>query len=276
MERSVKKLLFLLIISLSLITMDASQPGLSKEQDIFWEALADFEADELKNFETNIRTKNLQQLLDEYTITKLLNYYHSPSSIQRKYSDIYFDQMINRIKAGDDINARTHYGETSLFRAIRLYNSKVLKFLLDQGAEGIKNGKKSTALITAVAVGNYDAINQLIQAGIDVNNPQKGFTPLMMAAYKRMPDAVDILLKAGADINQEDERGNTAIMSAVYSIFLNDLSIEIIKNLLQHGADLLRKNNNNKSALDIAIERGDPRIVNLLLDWLEEYSKKRL
>ena len=73
---------------------------------------------------------------------------------------------------------------------------------------------------------------------------------------------VDILLQAGANVNRKvDVRGRveTALMRAAYSGHL-----EVVKLLLEAGADLNSKGSDEKTALTMAKERGHVEVVDFL------------
>jgi ankyrin repeat protein len=66
-----------------------------------------------------------------------------------------------------------------------------------------------------------------------------------------------MLIEAGADLNLQDEDGNTALMIAV-----NNNNLKIVKMLIKAGANL--KNNEGLSAIDIMSEKTDRNIRILL------------
>lgn len=68
-------------------------------------------------------------------------------------------------------------------------------------------------------------------------------------------------------IDQQDSVGNTPLIDAV--ILQNP---DVVRTLLECGANPKIKNNHNQSAFDIAREIGDPRIINLLENHISPQS----
>jgi len=62
-------------------------------------------------------------------------------------------------------------------------------------------------------------------------------------------------------LNEKDEKGNNALIQAVY-----DGKVNIVKILLTSGANVNIKNNFNKTALEIAVEQRDEKITAMLID----------
>lgn len=81
---------------------------------------------------------------------------------------------------------------------------------------------------------------------IDINLKDKyGFTVLILAGKSSLK-TVNTLLKNGADINAASNTGQTCLMMASRSG-----NTEVVKFLLKKGADVLLKNDHNKSAIDL-------------------------
>ena len=88
-----------------------------------------------------------------------------------------------------------------------------------------------------------------------------GHTVLMRAALDGNSETVKELIDQGADINKRDDNGRTALMFAVVN-----LHYETMKVLLEHGADVNAKSQQGGTALMAAALAGDVRIVQALLD----------
>ena len=96
-------------------------------------------------------------------------------------------------------------------------NEKIMKLLLDKGADiNIRDDSDlSTSLM--IAVSNEDIIMTqiLLLRGADVNNQNiLGYTALMIATLKGNAPLVNMLLDKGADINMRDKNGYTALFQA--------------------------------------------------------------
>lgn len=145
--------------------------------------------------------------------------------------------------------------------------------------EGIDVNKKFgpygfTALHVAVTRNNFDVVNKLIGSGADVNASNiNGFTPLFEASKWASSEIVTYLLDHGAEI----EKRNLAMSSGVHEIAnirktfdmddwssgkmrayaLSERRLLVFEALLQWGVATSRRNNQGKTAMDLAITNGD-------------------
>ena len=87
---------------------------------------------------------------------------------------------------------------------------------------------------------------RLTRAEIDARN-HKGYSALMLAAYHGRVEVVRYLLNRGADANTADNGGSTVLMGAA---FKGDL--EVARLLVQAGADICARNANGRTATDFA------------------------
>ena len=130
-------------------------------------------------------------------------------------------------------------------------------------------------LIEAIDDNDTDLVIELLNKGVDVNYQEDtiGESPLMTASVQGNKKIVDILLNAGADVNLIDKVGNNALIYAIplqYGIYYgnNDL---IVKTLLKHGINPLHKNNDGRSAYDIAMAFGHRSAYDILEHYMNIY-----
>ena len=100
----------------------------------------------------------------------------------------------------------------------------------------------------AAKIGNSEVINEFLKHGfpVDVRN-QDGYTPLMMATYYGHQDIVTTLLAKGADRCARDNRGNTALMGALFK-----MEFAIAKQLRQVDCDAQAKKTGQKTTAEFA------------------------
>lgn len=96
-----------------------------------------------------------------------------------------------------------------------------------------------------------------------------GATPLITAARWGRNGAIHILLKCNANINAADYRGDTALHIAVFH-----RHTDVVKTLLEHGADATIKNRNGKIAFDYAMMEGYKGRVKEIIVLLEKAQKQ--
>jgi len=75
----------------------------------------------------------------------------------------------------------------------------------------------NTPLCSAIMKGDLATVKKFIEYGADVNEVSNGLTPLMFAARYNKVDIIKFLLENGADKNAKDGRGNSALKYAEFS-----------------------------------------------------------
>ncbi len=121
------------------------------------------------------------------------------------------------ISEGININALDNEGQTALMRASLFGHTKMVKLLLDHGADiKIRNKEThSTALMEAVAGNHVDVIRLLDQNGADVNERDVlNRTPLHVACMWGFVEAADTLIELGAKTDALDMTDQTPLMVA--------------------------------------------------------------
>lgn len=114
---------------------------------------------------------------------------------------------------------------------------------------------------TAAMYGKLTKVEQLIAAGADANAiTECGKSPLMLAAMYGHKSVMEALLDAGADPNlgseEEFEEGTTALMCIASSFFASNRA-EVIKFLVNRGANPNIRNDNGETAMIVACNNAD-------------------
>jgi ankyrin repeat protein len=198
------------------------------------------------------------------------------------------------IHAGVDVKGANRYGVTPMNLAATNGNTAVIRAVLDAGADAnTATPGGETALMTAARTGSPDAVTLLLDRGANVNAKDAVHeqTALMWAVIENHADVVKLLLARGADINGNTkvtvpkgeyvparaggaagtgiirqralptpDGGMTPLLFAV-----RDGNREMMRLLLDHGADLQQSSGNHTTTLLIALLNGQVGIATELL-----------
>ena len=121
----------------------------------------------------------------------------------------------------------------------------------------------------AISEGNLEAVQELLADGDDVNGVCRPYgTPLQTAVVTGDEEMVRLLLKTGAYVNTKGGKYQTPLLAAVLCGHE-----EIVALLLRHKADVLTECGFHVSALYQAVSHSDESIAHLLLEhgaWLSK------
>ena len=120
---------------------------------------------------------------------------------------------------------------------------------------------------------NRDRISKILlnykETNVNHHNEQGG-TPLHFAcaALVDSPTCIEMLVKSGAKVNSHDFKLNTPLMVCA---FFN--KPKIMQYLLKEGADPSPRNNEDKDALDVAIEKEFVECKEILMKAFEKFQR---
>jgi hypothetical protein len=129
------------------------------------------------------------------------------------------------------------------------------------------------ALDAAARSGSLSTVRLLIANGAHVNGPlcERGGPPLIAAAYSGKPAVVDEILKYGPDVNAKDSSGDTALSAFLGRSLFQSHALQIVAALVHAGADLSFRDDQGRTAAEMALEQGDTKAA----AFLESAAKVR-
>ena len=213
------------------------------------------------------------------------------------------DEILNLlIEAGIDVNQANSYGIFPLHYAAVFNKENSIRLLIRAGAN--KEGREekadmATPLMYAALYFSYDVIPVLAMLGVDPNNIDNGgrnafFYPFFqpysqdlrtqtinenIAKSEENTNSQNIIIEvidktilalkaANVDINQHNVVGMTPIMLALW----NGFPLDVIKTLIDNGADYNARDIDGKSVLDYAYDYNADQSVK---DYLESIGALR-
>ena len=103
---------------------------------------------------------------------------------------------------------------------------------------------------SAARKGDVQSITELVKSGQspDKESGVNGWTPLMHAVHTNELKSVEAVVRAGADVNRSCCQGLTPLILAS-----GNGQQEIVRVLLNQGADAMHRGDDGRTALDVAI-----------------------
>ena len=189
------------------------------------------------------------------------------------------------VESGCSLLVMNNDGEIPLFVAIKMNEFDLMCLILDKMLEKDSAGQavldyqmpgiQTTPLMQAIAVENLDAAFELIRRGCDVNASNFcGETALYLACKYNHPDLACSLLEAKA--NPSAAATNKRSFSYSGKVFtkapiheaIHVGNLQLVKKLLEHGADLNAVDVNGNDALCCALYSNKSQIVDHILDFV--------
>lgn len=129
------------------------------------------------------------------------------------------------------------------------------------------NNREYLFIYDSIGLNTKEVISKLISLGVDINAKLCAGTTLL-TWFCTDKEMLNLLLKNNPEVNKADDFGNTPLIALCYNAFFlllnSEDAFEIVKTLINHGADVNLKNNDNKTALDYAAEAGNKEIVDII------------
>ena len=183
------------------------------------------------------------------------------------------------LERGADVNARRNDHQTPLHVASYFGFVEIVRLLLDRCADPEANAESDMGEkpLHKVSYGKYrsqeDGVRVaqlLLERGADVNTRRNdGWTPLNVASYFGIVEIVRLLLDNGADpeTNAEGDMGEKPLHKVSSGKYRSqEDGVRVAQLLLERGADVNIRRNDDWTPLHVASFHGNVEIVHLLLD----------
>jgi len=162
------------------------------------------------------------------------------------------------VSQGLDANAKDNYGDTPLHIAVSRYKIKIVEYLASQSVKlDSKDNDGRTPLHWASEFSSTKIVKILVSQGAHVNAiDNNGDSPIHLAAEQGGVEIIKYLVLHEADVNAVDNLGNTPLHNIVGSYWRKSKEkLGIVKLLVSKGADITKKNKNDRTAFDLAREK---------------------
>ena len=171
------------------------------------------------------------------------------------------EEVEQMLESGTDANELSMVGATPLIHATWGKNIKIVKVLVQQGADiNLNTERFGSALNVAAGVGAGGIAYLLIENGANLNSQDsEGKTPLMSAIYLKHPDLAKMLIDNGADVNIKGDSDWTALM---FAAMRGD--VESVKNLIDANAEVNSKTKDGVTPLQKATALEYKEIITIL------------
>lgn len=165
------------------------------------------------------------------------------------------------------VNAKNREGNTALHFAAFNGNIKIIKYLIELGADLDISNNRGLNVLHFASQGNQPAsliyFKEKYKLNLD-SFDDFGARPLHWACYSSAFEAAEFLMSWDVDVNIRDNEGNTPLHLCV----INN-NKKLVKLLQQHRVDPMIKNKKGESAIDLARLKHKEGILNIL-----EYKRR--
>jgi ankyrin repeat protein len=174
--------------------------------------------------------------------------------------------VVRSLKAGVKPDVRDEAKRTPLLVATHNNRIGVARVLIETGADvNAKDNIGDTPYLYAGAEGRIEILKMTLGAGANLRDTNRyGGTALIPAAHHGHPEAVKILLEAGVAPDHVNNLGWTALLEAIVLGDGGEIHTEIVRRLVDGGADVNIADRDGVTPLAHARQRGYAAMVEIL------------
>ncbi|NLB20951.1 MAG: tetratricopeptide repeat protein [Clostridium sp.] len=191
------------------------------------------------------------------------------------------DKAKQLVESGADLEQKNENGQTPLFIAVKKNNLELASYLMEKGAD--LNARENTMLtpwLCAGANGFHKILKEALKYNPDIKSSNRfGGTVLLPSSEKGYLKTVEVGLDAGVPVNHVNDLMWSALQEAVILGNGGYLYRDILRRLIDAGADVNLKDNDGKNVLDYAKERKQERVLAILekreAQWSEDIKTIR-
>lgn len=170
------------------------------------------------------------------------------------------------LAAGASVTAQDAHGVTALIAAAYGNHVPVAKLLIDAGADvNVQDNTKQSAYLIPTADGYLELLQMTLAAGADVHRTDSyNGTGLIRAADRGHVEIIEELLKTDINIDHINRLGWTALLEAIILGDGGPRHTEVVRLLVDAGADVNLADGSGVTPLSHAQQRGFTAIIEIL------------
>lgn len=170
------------------------------------------------------------------------------------------------LSQGADVHAADANGVTALIAAAYRNNLEIAEILIRAGADvNAQDNTQQSAYLIATSEGYLDLLKMTLQAGADVHSKDSyNGTGLIRAAERGHVEIIRELLKTEISIDHVNRLGWTALLEAIILGDGGDKHTEVVRLLVDAGANVNIADSNGVTPLEHARLRGFENIEHIL------------
>ena len=176
------------------------------------------------------------------------------------------DEVTRLIKLGTDLETTNSRGVTPLIAAAYRNNVEIAKVLIDAGADvNAQDDTQQSAYLISTSDGYLELLRLTLAAGADVHSLDSyNGTGLIRAADRGHVEIIKELLKTDINIDHVNRLNWTALLEAIILGDGGQRHTEVVRLLVDAGANVNLADGNGVTPLGHAQQRGYHEIIDIL------------